>query len=231
MSMIERYKKKGGFVQLLNLIETTGGEKKEKFLKMIKDENPGWESEIRKKMLTMDKVLSWNTSYLMEVIPNVPTPALAVAISSLPADKQQIILSALPFGERKKAEDIMKDSKPNAGEVFTCQMKILMEVRNQVNSGKLKFEKFDPDMVISENIEEQLASGQTGIDIAAMMAELPPANAAPGAPAAHGANNEELAALRKKLVVLTQEMQRLQKENTELKANVSTALTALKKIA
>ena len=40
MSMIDRYKKKGGFLQLLNLLETTGGEKREKFLKMIAEENP-----------------------------------------------------------------------------------------------------------------------------------------------------------------------------------------------
>ena len=66
MSMIDRYRKKGGFVQLLNLIETMGKDKQEKFLKMIGDESPNWSVEIRKRLLSIDKILSWNPSYLAE---------------------------------------------------------------------------------------------------------------------------------------------------------------------
>ena len=65
MGMLDRYKKKGGFIQLLNLIETTASPKAEKFLKMIGEESPAWEAEIKKKVLSIDRLATWNQSYLM----------------------------------------------------------------------------------------------------------------------------------------------------------------------
>jgi len=127
--MIDRYKKKGGFVQLLNLIETTGKEKAERFLKMIAEESPIWEAEIRRKSLSLDRLSTWNQTYLMEFVPRLSANVLGTALSPLPAEKQQIFLGALAFGERRKTEEFMKEAKPNAGEIAACQMKLLTEVR------------------------------------------------------------------------------------------------------
>ena len=80
MSMIDRYKKHGGFVQLLQLIETTEHAKSEKFLKMIAEENPVWEAEIRKKVLSIDRLLGWNQTYLMEFLPRLSAKAVQKVI-------------------------------------------------------------------------------------------------------------------------------------------------------
>ena len=142
MGMLDRYKKKGGFVQLLNLLETTGTEKREKFLKMIADENPAWESEIKKKMLTLERICSWNPSYLMEIFPRVPGQTIFAVISGLAPEKAQIFVGALPFAERKKAEDFLKEKKPTQGEVNSSSMRLMTEIRTMVEMGLLKFEKF-----------------------------------------------------------------------------------------
>jgi len=42
MSSIQRYKKPGGFLQLLSLIETFGGQKREKFIEMVDAESHVW---------------------------------------------------------------------------------------------------------------------------------------------------------------------------------------------
>lgn len=60
MGMLDRYKKKGGFVQLLQLIETSPSKKQEQFLGLIAEESPAWEDTLRKKILTIDKVYSWD---------------------------------------------------------------------------------------------------------------------------------------------------------------------------
>lgn len=95
MGMIDRYKKKGGFIQLVNLIETTGADKKEKFLKMIADENPTWEAAIKQKMLTMDRMSNWNQSFLMEFMPQVPAMAVACAIYNLSDEKEGSLFGSI----------------------------------------------------------------------------------------------------------------------------------------
>lgn len=227
MGMLDRYRKRGGFTQLLNLLETTGMEKREKFLKMICEESPYWEAELKKKMLNLDRICSWNASFLMEFMPRIPANAIAAAIHPMPQEKRDILLSAIPFAERKKVEDILKDYKANPGEAATCQIKIINEVRSMVASGHLKFEKFDQDMVIPENIEDLLNSGAMGAthvlsakDSSEIVVEPPP----PGLPAAV---SEELTQLRKKVVALTQ-------ENMKLSGQVHTMkdkLDQIKKIA
>ena len=44
--MIDRYKKKGGFIQLLNLLETSSKAKQDQFLGLISQESKIWESEL-----------------------------------------------------------------------------------------------------------------------------------------------------------------------------------------
>lgn len=225
MSMIDRYKKKGGFLQLLNLIETTGKEKAEKFLKMIAEENPVWETEIRKKILTIDRLTTWNQTYLMEVLPRLTPNVIAVAIHTLPPEKQQVFLGAMPFSERRKTEDLMKEAKPNGGEVASCQMKLLNEVRGMVATGALKFEKVDPDLVVPENIEDLLASGGSGLaTLNAKDFEMPaPAAGAPvTGGASGGASSEELMQLRRRVMALTQENQMLKQQVQSFKDKLDT---------
>lgn len=79
MGMLDRYKKKGGFTQLLQLIETSGKAKQEQFLAIVAQESPAWETEIRKKTLTLDKVMTWNPTYLSEIFSRIQILTLASA--------------------------------------------------------------------------------------------------------------------------------------------------------
>lgn len=234
MGMIDRYRKKGGFLQLVNLIETTGGDKREKFLRMIQDENAAWESEIRKKMLTFDRIASWSKTYLMEIFPHIPTQPVACALFALSPEKQALILDSLSYGDRRKTEEAIKEMKPNPGEIWASQVRIINEIRQLVSNGKIKFEKFDQDLAIPENIEELLASG-TYIPSVALetYSEPEPSAAAPIAGANQVSSNvsDELALLRRKLTALTQDNIRLQKENKELREKVESIKDQIRKIA
>lgn len=223
MSMLDRYKKKGGFIQLLVLLETTGPEKRDKFLKLIAEESPYWEVEIKKKMLSVERICSWNVTYLMEILARIPAAQLAAFISGLPQEKQTIFISALGFKDKKTVEDSLKEKAPAAqGEVNSAVMKLMTVIREMVASGVLKFEKFDPDMVIPENMEEQLAAGKPIVTDKDMEALFQPAPT--GTPPQV---TEELNQLRRKLVQLTQENHRLTAESLTLKDK----LEQIKKIA
>jgi hypothetical protein len=159
MSMIDRYKKKGGFVQLLNVIETAGKEKQEKFLQLIASESPAWEAEVRKKLLTMDKVLSWNSVYIAEILPRLQPVQVALIYCAVPDSKKEHFNSVLGFKEKKAIEDTLKDKKPAPGEISSAIMKLFAEVRKMQSEGSLKFEKFDMEMFVDDDIEEKLVKG------------------------------------------------------------------------
>jgi len=223
MGMIDRYRKKGGFVQLLNLIETTGKDKQEKFLKMIADESPIWETEVRKKVLTLDKVLGWNSTYLAEIFPRVQSLQLAMIVGGLPTDKGEILLKAMAFKERRQVEEILQNKKPTPAEVSSGIMKLFAEIRKMEAEGSLKFEKFDQDMVVEEDIEEKLGKG---FSVVMTPKEIEQAAAASSTPVPQ-AIMEELAGLRRKLVQLTQENHKLKQENLEM----LTKLNQIRKIS
>lgn len=230
MSMIERYRKKGGFAQLLNLIETTGKEKQEKFLKMIADESPAWETEVRKRLLSLDKILSWDPTYLREIFPRVQPLQLTMVIGGLPPEKAEKFMSILGYKEKRHVEALLAEKKPTPAESSAGLMKIFSEIRKMESEGSLKFEKFDPEMVIPENIEEQLGKG---VSVAPMSFEMPSASAtaaAPGGAPPQGVPSnvlEEITTLRRKLVQLTQENQKLHQDNQSMKDK----LDQIKKIA
>ncbi len=224
MSTIDRYKKRGGFLQLLILLETTGGEKREKFMKLIGDENPNWQAEIKKKMLSLDRICSWPGTYLMEIVPKLSVIQLASLASSLPPEKAPHFVGALGFKEKKGVEDLLKERAMTPVEVNSSIMKIMAVVREMTASGALKFEKFDPELVIPENIEEYLMSGgRPSVSDKELEAHFPAPTA--GAPPAQ--INEELTQLRRKLVQLTQENYRLSQESQAMKDK----LEQIKKIA
>ncbi|MGZ5280423.1 MAG: FliG C-terminal domain-containing protein, partial [Pseudobdellovibrionaceae bacterium] len=254
--MIDRYRKKGGFVQLLNLIETTGKDKQEKFLKMIAEESPIWETEVRKRLLTVDKILGWNPTYLAEIFPRVAPIQLAMLVGGLPPDKAEMFMKVLTYKEKRYVEETLKDKKPTPGETSSGLMKLFSEIRKMEAEGSLKFEKFDPDMVIPEEIEEKLGKGvavfqMTPLSPSADQGHQTHSTANSGPSGGFSTNNsangshtsaslasasatgvptnlaEELSTLRRKLVQLTQENHKLQQDNTTMKEK----LEQIKKIA
>ncbi len=221
--MIDRYRKKGGFVQLLNLIETTGKEKQEKFLSMIKEESPAWEAEIRNKMLTLDKVISWNSTYLAEIFPHVPAIQMAMIIGGLPNEKSQVFLNVLNYKEKKQVQDQLESKKPTPGETASGITRLFSEIRRLAQDGTLKFDKFAPDMLVPEDIEEKLGNNVHSLSHVVKQVEIN-TEIHQGLPSQVA---EELNQLRRKLVHLTQENQRLNQENLAMKDK----LDQIKKIA
>lgn len=154
--MLDRYKKKGGFNQLLSLIESSTKSKQEQFLSLVAQESPVWEEEVRKKLLTLDKILSWNPVYLGEVISRIQPLTLATAFHGMPKEQVEKIVSCIGISERRKIQQVIDESNPTPGEVSTCVLKIIIETRALIQNGILKMDKIDPEMMILDNIEEHL---------------------------------------------------------------------------
>lgn len=226
MGMLDRYKKKGGFHSLLQLLETSPISKREQFLLLIGGENPAWAEALRKRILTIDRVYSWDGQYLVEIFSRVQPMTLAYALAGNPEDQIESLLSCLPPISKRKITDLLAESDPTPAERSTCISKMLVDVRGLISQGVLRLEKIDPEIAIPENIEEVLTQSTTSMPVF----EVQKKDGSPNivGEAENGQNNsDEVEFLKRKLNQLVNELNTLKQENASLKEK----LAQIKKIA
>jgi hypothetical protein len=238
MAMLDRYKKKGGFVQLLNLIETSAEKKQEQFLGLIGQESPAWEQELKIKKLSVDRILAWPADVLSEVLSRIQPLTLCVTLHGKSSEVVDKILAPLPSLSKRKLTDQIGELNPSPAERATCEMKLISEVRAIVALGVIKFEKFDGELLIDENIEERLSHADSGIaylnkiDVKFSHENRPgeqrdSISAAGTSGASAAAMNAEIEIFRKKISLLTNENNALKQEVHVLKDK----LAQIKRIA
>jgi hypothetical protein len=166
MGMLDRYKKTGGFVQLITLLDTCGAQKRDKFLEIIRQEDSRWARVLEAKLIDLNRVLSWNDSALAEVIGVLQEINVAAICSTLDDTQRARIIATIPHQNRRKVEDLIENARPTPGEVTTSINKLVEAVRKLAADGVLRFDKIDPRLHIESDIEERLAQGRAiaGID-------------------------------------------------------------------
>lgn len=232
MGMLDRYKKKGGFSQLLQLLETSPTAKREQFLGLIANESPAWEEALRKRILTINRVYSWDGQYLVEIFSRVPPLTLASALHGNPPEQIESLLSCLPPISRRKITDLMAESSPTPAEKSTCISKMLSEVRGFIGQGILRLEKVDPELMTPENIEEVLSMTTFSMPVfepePGAKSETKSANASEtGSSASSSDMQHEVEFLKRKISQLSTEVSSLKNENSILKDK----LAQIKRIA
>lgn len=157
--MVDRYKKSGGFIQLLQVIETCAPKKREQFMTIIANETPKWAEAINEKMLSYEKILAWKPEALMEITAQVNGLALVTSLKSLNDEQLKAFMDKLSHQEKRKIEQQLIDIKPDANQISSCVVKVVSETRNLFISGTLKYDKVDPSLAIPEGIENKIDNG------------------------------------------------------------------------
>jgi FliG C-terminal domain len=226
MSMVDRYKKSGGFIQLLQVIETCAPKKQEQFMNIISEETPAWSEALRQKMLTFDKIISWTPEVLLEIIANVNSLVFVTALKSLSPEKFNQLCEKFSLQERRNLETQYKDINSDQNQISSCVMKVVSETRALFVSGVLKFDKVDSSLLIPENIESLLTEGSVS------MANMAVSGGSQDTPSIQSVNtfasgSVDFEQLKKKYVDLNQQLNRLKKENVIMRQK----LERIKKIA
>jgi hypothetical protein len=156
MAMLDRYRKPGGFLQLLNLIETSGPTKQSKFLEIVKEEDPRWAEMMGEKLLSMQKICGWNNEALMEVVANLQILSLAVMLHGLDDPNRDKFTTAMSNGQKRMVMEQFNASQPSPSEVNSTFSRVITDVRKMITDGRLRMEKIDPKLIVEEGIEESL---------------------------------------------------------------------------
>lgn len=222
MGMLDRYRKTGGFLNLLILLETSAQGKQDKFLSLIAEESQRWADEIKAKIITFEKLVDWETSVLMEFLPNMPERILASAVWSLPPEKKELVLKALPLVTRRRVEEQFAGNAPTPNEIISCQLRLVTEARQSAQKGAIRFDKFAPELAINEDIEEILsksdkseaASHKWDPESTSASIKLSSDSHTSGG---NVANLDEVRELKRKLMTLSKDFEQLEKEYTQVK--------------
>ena len=150
MSMLKRYRKKGGFKQLLCLLETCAPKKCEQLLNLIKVEDSHWHQILSEKMISIEKIYSWDSSIITEIVTILPIRTMAIALKGAPEGSFEKTCECLTHFKRRELEELFKDLKAGPGEILAAQIKFVEKVRELADNGILVFERFAPELVIDE---------------------------------------------------------------------------------
>ena len=156
MGMLDRYRKPGGFLQLVMLLETCGTVKQEKFLKIVRYEAPLWHVEMKTKLVSLERIYSWSDSVLNEIVTNLQDLCLAVVIHAADEPLKGRLVSMVSHGRKRKIDDLLARNPPSSGEIATMQTKVVETARKMINDRLLRVEQFDPELAIDTGIEDRL---------------------------------------------------------------------------
>jgi hypothetical protein len=227
MAMVDRYKKSGGFIQLIQVIETCNQKKREQFMTIITEESPTWAEALILKSINFEKILSWKSEIILDIMASVSTLAFSAALKSLTPEALETFLQKLSHQDRKKMEMAMKDINSNPGEIASSVLKVISETRSLMVQGTIKADKIDPQLVIPEEFEVFLEKNEQSRQAGSTLSF----EGLSSSPALGGGNSTVIGAemdkLQKKLALMSKEVQLLKQENFVMKDK----LEKIKKIA
>lgn len=87
MSTVARHKRPGGFRKLVNALETTAPEKREKILETMRREDPDFIAEVENSIFEFDEFLNMNDMLLGEVIDAMKAEPRSIALALYHADQ------------------------------------------------------------------------------------------------------------------------------------------------
>lgn len=226
MAMLSRYQKSGGFLQLVKLIETCGKQKQDNFLKLIEDEDPRWSDAVKAKMLSLPKIMSWEQEVLAEIFSRSKDLTLATALHGFTQEEWTKISNTFSHSHKRRIEDLRDEKPANAGEINAAHLNIIEDVRNLISDGFIRVDKFAPELMIIDDIEEKLSKGEfssaqnKNYEESESEAQSQPSNLNLPKEGSSGSSQQEMQQLFRKMQALHKENQLLKSENKKLKERI-----------
>ena len=225
--MVSRYKKDGGFVQLVQLIESCEEVKRKSFLRMIESENLTWARAIKMKMLTMEKIFSWKPEDISQAVGVYPEDIILALMVEYKEPMTKYILPKYSQSQQERILESVEGRQPQAKEVERAKGQFISEVRKSILKGRVPIEKIDSQLHIQSGIEEELMQGKFQFEKPKPMKKGPVKKASSSTPTPSRPgqsslerrveNAEELKAeldrLKEKVSVMAYQNHRLRREN------------------
>jgi hypothetical protein len=147
MSMLARYKKGTGIVELVKLIEDSAEPKRSQLLQMVRSEDPEFAAKVEARLFSFEKIKSLSESVLAEIVAATPPKFVALAIWGEPADFISLCEKCLGknYNEYKQEKEALGANPPGVGQIEAARRKLIGEARKLEASGQIKLPFSEPD--------------------------------------------------------------------------------------
>ncbi len=143
MSMLVRFRRPGGVQQLVSLLESCLSKKRETLLKTICQEDEVFGEMIKSKLLTVEKIFTWDPLVISEVTTLVGERNLAISLIGLPKEFFDIATHTLNVIKKRDMKNLIETLKPTSVEIETAQIKLVEKARQVQKQGNLKIDDDD----------------------------------------------------------------------------------------
>jgi flagellar motor switch protein FliG len=156
MSMLARYKRGGGIIELVKLIEDSPEPKRTQLLNMVRSEDTEFAAQVEAKIFNYEKLRLLPESILAEIIASTSPKHVALALVGEEAAFVTLCERCLGknFSEYKAEKDSMAQSPPAAGQIEAGRRKLVAEARKLEAAGSIK--------LISPEAEASMAGSSGG---------------------------------------------------------------------
>lgn len=148
MSMLARFRRQeDGFEQLLYLIESSTEAKQQNFLRLIEQEDAGWASLLRSKLLTIERIFRWEESTLRVIVGMMPNRLLIIALKDYGHEYLERVQALMT---KSRQEDFFLElggTDYSEAQRDSARATFLKKVRDLIRAGQIKLEYVDPALV------------------------------------------------------------------------------------
>jgi hypothetical protein len=139
MSLLARYKKPGGFEELLTLVETSSDKTQINILATIEKEDPLLADRVKKNIFTFDELILQDERVIEELLLRIPPKMFAAAIAPYGQTEIARITQCAKLDIKRKLIDELElfASNPVPTATVSARKKILTEARKNEKDEKL----------------------------------------------------------------------------------------------
>jgi CheY-like chemotaxis protein len=148
--MLERYRKPGGFANLVKLLETYSEEKRNRLLESVKSEDPFWAELIPQKILTVERIFSWPVPVIAEIFAEVPLRITAMVMKGLNEEQQAVVYNIVGRSRYAELKDLVLTKECKAGEIVSARMFVVNVARELDANNVYKIAVIDPDLSLED---------------------------------------------------------------------------------
>jgi flagellar motor switch protein FliG len=141
MSMLARFRKPGGVQQLVALLESCLSKKKEALLTTIMAEDPQFGAMVKNKILTPEKIFSWDPLTICEATTKLGERTLAAALKGLPQEAMAIATHTMRDRAKRDLMNIFETIKPTPVQIESAIIKLIETFRVLEKEGSLKLDE------------------------------------------------------------------------------------------
>lgn len=151
MSILARYKKPGGFKQLLKLIETSQPQKQEMLLGVVEKEDPSWAKLLREKKISPEMVLEWEKDHLSLIFENMLSQHCSNIFKNLGEDAFKEYATLIRVEKYRELKVMVDDSaEPSPAQLIAAYTNMLETVRFLDEEKVIDLRYIDPILDLSE---------------------------------------------------------------------------------